>query len=140
MNRAKWKRTPYAMTEAKNSEGDLARLFEKYGVVQYSFARGITTGEGPAYRVRFVLNERPYRMTLNGLKADNVSVGEKIAQLQRVLYYQIKSLFEMSTVFLSVDQVFFSFLELPEGKTVYEVALPRIEQMTAGEVAGFLGK
>jgi len=139
MNRTEWKRTPYAATEAKNSERDLSRLFEKYGVQQYSFSRGLTE-DGPAYQVRFVLNEKPYKMLLVGLVAEKVEDEEKIAQIQRVLYYQIKSLFELATVFLSVDQVFFTFLELPEGKTVYEVARPRLERMSVAEVLGFLSE
>lgn len=137
MNRTEWKRTPYAMTEAKNSERDLSKMFEKYGVTQYSFARGISN-DGPAYQVRFVLNEKPYKMMLEGLGADNVKEEEKIAQIQRVLYYQIKSMFELSTVFLTAEQVFFSFLELPEGRTVYEVAFPKMEQISGGDLKGFL--
>ena len=139
MNRTEWKRTPYAATEAKNSERNLSRLFEKYGVEQYSFSRGLTE-EGPAYQVRFVLKDKPYKMLLVGLDADKVADEEKIAQIQRVLYYQIKSLFEMATVFLSIEQVFFTFLELPEGKTVYETARPRLERMSVAEVLGFLSE
>jgi len=108
-------------------------------VEQYSFSRGLTP-EGPAYQVRFVLNEKPYKMLLVGLDADKVEDEEKIAQIQRVLYYQIKSLFELATIFLTVDQVFFTFLELPEGQTVYEVARPRLERMNVAEVLGFLSE
>ena len=137
MRRSDWLKTPYANTQAQNTEKDLSRLFDKYGIEQYQYSRGVIEGK-PAFQVRFVLNERPYRFKLETLDVPDVPDEKLIAQLKRVLYFQLKSLLETSTVFLTPEELFFSFLEL-KGGTVYEIAEKNMAQIEAsGDVAGFL--
>ena len=141
MRKSDWLKTPYANTQAQNSEKDLSRLFEKYAIEQYQFSRGIINGR-PGFMVRFVMNDKPYRFKLESLDVEDVTDEKLISQLKRVLYFQLKSLFETSTVFLTPEEVLFSFLELPKG-TVYEILQKHTRQLESGasgrEVAGFLG-
>lgn len=137
MRKSDWLKTPYANTQAKNTEKDFSRLFEKYGIDQYQYSRGVINGK-PAFQIRFVLNDKPYRFKLETLDAPDLTDEKLISQLKRVLYFQLKSLFEISTVFLTPEEVLFSFLELKEG-TVYEIAKKNMASIEAGgDIAGFL--
>lgn len=138
MKKAEWMRTPYAGTQAQNTEKDFSRLFEKYGIEQYQYSRGVVNGR-PAFQVRFVLNDKPYRFKLETLVVDDVSSEKLVSQLKRVLYFQLKSLLETATVFLTPEELLFSFLELKRG-TVYEIAEKNMAQIEAssGDIAGFL--
>lgn len=141
MKKSEWLKTPYANTQAQNTEKDFSRLFEKYGISQYQYSRGEINSR-PAFMVRFVLNDKPYRFKLEALDVPDVPDEKLISQLKRVLYFQLKSLLETSTVFLTPEELLFSFLELPKG-TVFELASEHMEQIQAGakgnEIAGFLG-
>jgi len=137
MRKSDWLKTPYANTQAHNTEKDFSRLFEKYGVEQYQYSRGVVDGR-PAFQVRFVINERPYRFKLKTLEVPDVPDEKLISQLKRVLYFQLKSILETSTIFLTPEELLFSFLELKDG-TVYEIAKKNMAKIEAGaDVAGFL--
>lgn len=137
MRKSDWMKTPYANTHAQNTEKDFSRLFEKYGIEQYQYSRGVVEGR-PAFQVRFVINERPYRFKLKTLEVPDVPDEKLISQLKRVLYFQLKSILETSTIFLTPEELLFSFLEL-KGGTVYEIAEKNMAKIEAGaDVAGFL--
>lgn len=137
MRKSDWLKTPYANTQAQNTEKDFSRLFEKYGIEQYQYSRGVVEGR-PAFQVRFVINERPYRFKLKTLEVPDVPDEKLISQLKRVLYFQLKSILETSTIFLTPEELLFSFLELKDG-TVYEIAEKNMAKIEAGaDVAGFL--
>lgn len=120
MKKTEWMKTPYAGTQAQNTEKDFSRLFEKYKIEQYQYSRGVVDGR-PAFQVRFVLNDKPYRFKLETLIVEDVADEKLISQLKRVLFFQLKSLLETATVFMTPEELLFSFLELPKG-TVYELA------------------
>jgi len=140
MKKTEWLRTPYANTSAKNTEKSFSLLFEKYGIEQYQYSRGVIDGNA-AFQVRFVINDKPYRFKLEVLDVPDVPVEKLIEQLKRVLFFQLKSILETSTIFLTPEELLFSFLELPKG-TVYEIASKHMDEIqiaTKGsEVAGFL--
>lgn len=140
MKKTEWMKTPYAGTQAQNTEKDFSRLFEKYGIEQYQYSRGVVNGR-PAFQVRFVLNDKPYRFKLETLEVEGVADEKLISQLKRVLYFQLKSLFETATVFMTPEELMFSFLELPKG-TVYELAEKHMDKLGAianeDGVVGFL--
>lgn len=138
MRKSEWMRTPYAGTQAQNTEKDFSRLFEKYSIEQYQYSRGLVNGR-PAFQVRFVLNDKPYRFKLEALDVDDIADEKLISQLKRVLYFQLKSLLETATVFLTPEELLFSFLELKDG-TVYEMAEKNMAKIEAGsgDISGFL--
>jgi len=138
MRKSEWLKTPYANTQASNTEKDFSRLFEKYGIEQYQHSRGVID-DRPAFMVRFVLNEKPYRFKLEALDVEGVPNEKLVSQLKRVLYFQLKSLLETSTLFMTPEELLFSFLELKDG-TVYEIAEKHMAKIEAGtgDVVGFL--
>lgn len=140
MNKSEWLRTPYANTTAQNTEKNFSSLFEKYEIEQYQYSRGVINGH-VAFMVRFVINDKPYRFKLEILDVPEVSDEKLIDQLKRVLYFQLKSILETSTIFLTPEELLFSFLELPKG-TVYELASKHMDKIQGGakgsEIVGFL--
>jgi len=140
MKKSEWLKTPYANTQTQNTEKNFSRLFEKYEIGQYQYSRGVINGN-VAFMVRFVINEKPYRFKLEVLDVPDVPDEKLIAQLKRVLYFQLKSILETSTIFLAPEELLFSFLELPKG-TVYELASKHMDKIQGGvkgsEIAGFL--
>ena len=141
MKKSEWLKTPYANTQAQNTEKNFSRLFEKYEITQYQYSRGVIDGVA-AFQVRFVINDKPYKFKLGVLDVLDVSDEKLIEQLKRVLYFQLKSILETSTIFLTPEELLFSFLELPKG-TVYELASKHMDKIEGGasgsEIAGFLG-
>jgi hypothetical protein len=76
------------------------------------------------------MNGRAYRIALETLDAD-ATPEELTVQVKRVTYYYLKSVLEMSNIFISVEEALFAFMELPDGATTFEVAGPRLGQLPA---------
>ena len=135
MNYSEWTKTPYAKTKAKKTDQDLGRLFDKYEIDQYSFARGKLDGR-PAYQVRFVMNGKPYRIKLDVLDCPDAEDSDLIDQVKRVVLHQLKSMLEVANVFFTPEEILFAFLEITEGETLFEMAKGKLN--SPKEVKGFL--
>lgn len=136
LTRTEWRKTPYAGTEAKDADGALTRLLEKYRVRDIATIAFSSGAHGrPGWGVRFVLDGKCYRVSLETLHVypGQVSEAELKVQVKRAVFHFLKSALEMATVFMPVEQVLFAFLELPGagGATAYEAALPHLAQLRA---------
>jgi hypothetical protein len=123
LSRTEWAKTPYARSEAKNPDASITSLLAKYGIEDHQFAQGKGANGRRAVLLRFVMNGRAYRIALETLDAD-ATPEELTVQVKRVTYYYLKSVLEMSNIFISVEEALFAFMELPDGATTFEVAGP----------------
>lgn len=131
MSRTDWNKTPYAGTDAKDTDGAIARLLAKYGVKETMTVNYVGPNGRPGYGVRFVLKGRCYRIALEVLEAW-VGEDELKNQVKRAIFYHLKSALEVANVFMPPEQVLFAFLEAPAtGATMYEAAQPYLQQLTA---------
>lgn len=131
MGYAAWRRTPYADTEAKETEKDITRLFEKYSVKAFQFTQGVGPAGRPAWSVRFVFNGRTYKAGLEVLDVHGYAQSlheQLLRQVKRLIYWRLKTGLEMVGIF-SPEQVFFDWLELADGVTAYEAAAPAVAQL-----------
>lgn len=129
MTRSEWSRkTPYANSEAQNPDGAIQALLAKYGVVQTQWTTGIGLQGRPAIELRFVLKGKGYRMALETLEAE-VPPASLLLQVKRALFYYLKSVLEVSTLFFSSEELLFAFLELPGGRTMFESAEPHLAKL-----------
>lgn len=142
LSRSQWRKTAYSGSSASNTEQHLERLLHKHGIVEYQWTQGRGPSGRMAMHLRFVLKEKPYRLTVETLDAD-APVEELVLQAKRALFHFTKSALEMATTFFPPEQVLFAFLELPDkngapGATLWDAARP---QLDGGKfnVAGLLG-
>lgn len=132
LTRTEWNKTPYSGTDAKDTDGAIARLLAKYGVKETMTVNYVGPNGRPGYGVRFVLKGKCYRIALETLDVWHVSEGELKAQVKRAIFYHLKSALEVANVFMPPEQVLFAFLEAPAtGATMYEAAQPYLQQLTA---------
>ncbi len=135
LTKGEWGKTPYAKTTAKNPQQAIQTILSKHEIYTCQFTMGLIDGVS-AFEVRFQHKEKPYRIRLKVLDAD-ASREELLRQIQRVMFHYLKSMLELSGIFFTPEELFFGHLELKEG-TVYEVALPHLDKLDKGKVAGFL--
>lgn len=69
MSRTDWNKTPYAGTTASGTEGDISKLFAKYGCTDRAIAEYTNPDGGTAFCVRFKLKGRFYKLSLGTLAA-----------------------------------------------------------------------
>lgn len=136
LSRTEWNKTPYAGSTAKDSDGDIKRLLNKYGVREIMTASFVGDAGRLGFGVRFVLNAKTYRIALTTLDAQ-VGADEVETQAKRAIFYFLKSSLELSNVFMPLEQVLFAFLELPAGggATMYEGAKPHLQQLSSPDFA-----
>lgn len=130
MSRTEWSRTPYAKSDVKDPDRSVTSMLAKYAIEEHQFAQGKGAHGRRAVLLRFVMNKRGYRIALETLDAD-ATPDELVVQIKRVIFHYLKSVLEMSSVFISVEESLFAFLELPDGSTAYEVAGPRLGELPA---------
>lgn len=133
LTRTEWNKTPYAGSEAKDSDRDIQRLLEKYGVKEMMTVNYTGPSGRPGYGVRFVLKGKCYRLALETLDTFlQVTEEERKVQVKRAIYYHLKSALEVANVFMPPEQVLFAFLESPAtGQTMYEGAQPYLQRLAA---------
>ena len=137
MSRADWNKTPYAGTQAQRTEEGIERLLARYGVREFSSSQGHGPSGRAAVAVRFKLGQHSYRICVETLWADVDSVS-LLQQARRAVYYCLKSSLEMSSLFMPAEQVLFAYLELPGGYTMYEMAMPRLADISSQGFGEFL--
>lgn len=138
---AAWHKTPYAGTDVRDPDRAIQDLLGRYGVTSTSFTT-VPAAADPArtvYHVVFVLAGKTYRVSVTTLDA-RVEPPRLLAQAKRAAYHALKSLLEMSRVFMAPEQVLFPFLVFPDagGATAYEVARPRLAALTAADFGRLL--
>lgn len=139
LSRSEWSRTPYAKSDARNPDGAIQALLAKYGVVEIVTASYLGPTKRPGFGVRFVLKGKPYLVALETLDAD-ATPDELRTQVKRAVYHYLKSVLEVTGVFMSVEQALFAYLELPaQGgagvTTMFAWAEPKIAKLTAPSFA-----
>lgn len=126
-----WAATPYAKSDAKNSDADVQRLLGKYGVDEFQW----TSAKGPHARkaviLRFNLNGHTYRIAIEVLNAPKVAEEDRLRQVKRAMFWMLKAALEAASVFFSAEEALFAYLELPDGKTVHEASSLQLSQLNA---------
>lgn len=132
LTRTEWNKTPYAGSTAKDTDRDIERLLEKYGVKETMFASYTGDSGRPGFGVRFVLKGKTYRIALTTLDAQADETELKV-QTKRAIYFFLKASLEVSNVFMPPEQVLFAFLELPGAgnATMYEGAKGYLQQLAS---------
>jgi hypothetical protein len=67
-----WRKTPYAQSDARDPDGAVNKLLAKYGVSEIVTALYRGRHDRPAWGVRFVLNGKGYRVSLETLSVEGV--------------------------------------------------------------------
>jgi hypothetical protein len=129
MTAAEWNKTPYANTEARDTEATIIRLLDKYGVKEHTISSFTGRNKRPAWGIRFSIKGQSYRIALEVLDAPRIPEEKLKTQVKRVIFHFLKSTLEMTNVFMPVEQVLFAFLELNSNVTVFEMAMPRLAQL-----------
>ena len=126
--RGEWLKTPYAGSDAKDPERAVMDLLEGYGVQQ----RQWTDHKGPNGRVavtlRFQLNEKVYRISIETLDVARAEPRELRKQALRVIYWTLKPLLENALLFGGPDRLLLPFMEDDTGRTVYEQLQPYLSE------------
>jgi hypothetical protein len=130
MQRKAWLKSPYAKSQAQNPDGALYTLLERYGVKSYELGQGEGPGGRRAVRLRVELKGAVYRFLLECLDAE-ASEEELIRQVKRALFYQLKSVLELASVFFPLEEALFAFRETRDGHTVWEAARPHLAALSA---------
>lgn len=119
LKRSEWAKTPYAKTSAKDPQGAITSLLNKYDIedVQWTESKGMSGR--PAIMLRFVHKDKTYRIMLEVLDAE-ASRDELLRQARRAVYYYLKSILEVTSLFFPAEMALFPHLEIPNGQTIYE--------------------
>ena len=136
---AEWRKTPYAQSNARDPDGAVCKLLEKYGVGEIVTAkyRDQHKHNRLAWGVRFILNGKGYRVSLETLDVPDVPEDKLLAQVKRAVYYLLKSCLEVTGVFMSPEQTLFAFLEPPgmNGLTMFEALASIVPQLKAPDLS-----
>ncbi len=133
MKEREWQDTPYANTDAKDTDKNIDWLMEKYGVQERQWTQTRGPNGRPAFMLRFNLRDRTYRIALEVLDAPQVEMSKRIKQIKRVIYWTLKNALETTQVFFTPEEALFAFLELPDGPTLYEAGLPHVNKLKAAD-------
>jgi hypothetical protein len=134
LTRRQWLKTPYAGTSAQNTEADMRKLLEKYGIQNIQWTQGVRDSR-PILSLRFVLDGRAYSVTLGALNAE-ADNNELLRQLKRAIYWTLKPLLEGAKMFFETEQLLLGFLEVDDGRTVWDVGRGKLPtNPTPGHIA-----
>jgi hypothetical protein len=138
LSRSEWAKTPYAKSEARNPDAAILALLAKYGVVEVMNAQYRGPNGRLAFGVRFVLRGKPYRIALEVLNAE-AKPEELCVQVKRAIYHYLKSLLEVTGLFISTEQALFAHLELSgeagKSMTMWEYAEDTVKRLVAPSFA-----
>jgi hypothetical protein len=132
MNRIAWQNTPYAKSDAKSADAAFNTIFAKYKVESWQFIQGRGPHGRPAFGVRFIFKGFTFRHGLEALDVSGVEPDQLLRQIKRAIYWDIKSKLEMAGVFQPVEEVMFSWLELADGSTPYEISREHLKALPSG--------
>lgn len=124
-----WRKTPYAMTTAKDTEGAIAKIMVKYQVKQYSVINSPGPNGRPAFGVQFILKDNSYLVHFECMDVRGVAFDHLLAQVKRVVYHTLKTALESASVFLPPEKVLFPFLEIPNRGTLFDEMKPFLSQL-----------
>lgn len=132
MRKFDWLKTPYATSDAKRADAAFNTLFEKYKVDSWQFIQGRGPHGRPAFGVRFIFKGFTFRHGLEALDVAGVEADQLLKQIKRAIYWDVKSRLEMAGVFQPVEEVMFSWLELADGSTPYEISREHLKALPGG--------
>lgn len=130
LNKADWRKTPYALSEVSDPDKSVRDLLKRYGVKDVQFTETDGPNGRPSFSVRFRLGDHTYRVGVETLNAE-AKPDDLVRQVKRAVYYQLKTLLEFATVFGPVEKVLFSYLEADSGHTMYDLAAPNLPSLKA---------
>jgi hypothetical protein len=133
MTERQWRDTPYANTKAGDPDQALVTLLERYGVTVHQTAQVVGPHGRTAIVLRFFFKQLAYRIAFEILDAKDVDVKQRIKQVKRAIYWMLKTRLEEAGVFGSAEELMCGWLELPDGKTVYEASAPYIQRLPSPE-------
>jgi hypothetical protein len=119
IERKVWLKTPYAKSKSQTPDAALQTLLERYHITDHEVAQGTGPNGRRAIKLRFVIRGKTYRLLLECLDAD-AKPEELLMQIKRALYWQLKNVLEMATVFFPLDEALFAYRELADGATLGE--------------------
>lgn len=132
LDRASWRKTPYAGSTAKNTENNIENLCRKYKVDKHSIQKDVGENGRPAYGVRFEVDRLWYVIVFEVMHAE-ASQDELMLQAKRFCYHAMKTAMEQAVFFEQTGQpkakAFFTYLETPAGKTLFDVAAPILAKL-----------
>lgn len=134
MSRAAWKKTPYATTRAADPDTSLRKLLGKYQVRDIQTTETTVNGRH-TISLRFRHQDKTYRIALPVLDAD-AEHEELVRQVKRAIFFYLKAALEAATYFFTPEQALFAFIETANEQTIYELAAPKLKQITS--TAGFV--
>lgn len=108
----------------------MRKLLEKYGVVNIQWTEGKRDSR-PILSLRFILDGRAYSVTLSALNAE-VEDHDLMRQLKRAIYWTLKPLLEGAKVFFETEQLLLGFLEVDDGRTVWDVGRGKLPTTSKG--------
>lgn len=136
MTKAEWRRTPYAGTQAAWTREKIERTLERYGIKWHQITRCRGPHGRSAVVLRFKDKEKMYRIAVETVNAE-VDEQLLVRQAERAIFFLLKSTLEFANIFCPLEKAFFAFLELPDGRTVFDMAEPNLDRLTAGVGANF---
>lgn len=131
LTKTEWRKTPYAGTQAGRTREKMEQILERYGVNTHQITRCRGPNGRPAVVLRFESDEKTYKLAVETVNAD-VEEHLLIKQAERAIYFLLKSTLEFANIFCPLEKAFFAFLELPDGRTVYDAAEPTIGNLRGG--------
>lgn len=130
-----WSQTPYAKTKAGDPDQALTALLEKYGVTVHQISQVVWSHGRPAIVLRFMLRQSAFRIGLEILDAPDVDLKARVKQVKRAIYWMLKTRLEESAVFGTPEELMCGWLELADGRTIFEASEPHIARLSAPEYA-----
>lgn len=132
MTKSEWRKTPYAGTKAARTRERIEKILERYGIKWHQITRCRGPHARPAVVLRFEDKEKIYRIAVEIVDAE-VDEALLIRQAERAIFFLLKSTLEFANIFCPLEKAFFAFLELPDGRTVFDVAEPNLDRLTGAE-------
>jgi hypothetical protein len=129
LNERQWRETPYALSKANDPDRDLLSLLEKYGIAVHQVSQVVGPHGRPAVVLRFFYKQLAFRIAYEILDAPDVDLKQRVKQVKRAMYWMLKSRLEEAGVFGTAEELMCGWLELPDGKTIYEASEPFIRRL-----------
>jgi hypothetical protein len=141
MGKGAWQRTPYAETDAKDTDRQIYALLDKYQIRERQWTEHTGAHGRPAVTLTFITSGKTYRVSIESLDVNGVPPDRLIRQAKRVLYWTLKPTLENAIVFAADDaaegrnagleRLLLPFLVDNEGMTVYDRIQPHLKQVKA---------
>lgn len=134
MQRREWEATPYAKTDAKDTDLAISKLLDKYKISERQWTEHKGQNGRPAFSLCFIVGGKTYRITVESLDVVGIEPDQLKKQIKRVIYWTLKPLIENSIVFGGEDgmqKLLLPFMVDDTGATVYEQMRPHLANVSA---------